>query len=754
MSFFNFFGKNKILLYSSLTVLIILLVYGTVALRGKSPTKDTYCKVGGLDDITSIHAYEVRNDSLLECDVSEIRTDEKLFLQAQRPAFLIQLYINQSVLDSEPNILALGISVNGSRDFAYTLRVWKGTKATNVTTFHNKTVGEYSEHIEGSEHSEGHYDCIGRWTLYTTKSGLVNLANLQIYRGLEINRTENVVSDLIELLVTDDYGHLDKKNNIKHVEINDLAFIREKEGRVPPQTFGSSFVLLSVYFLLILIFLPILLLKKKGKSTLQVILILGFLLRVAIAPFTSHTYDILGCKRAVRTYYEQGELTLFTTWTSPPTWFFTLIVFYSPYVFLRALGVPDFRIFYQPILAMEVLFIKLPLILSDVLSAYLIYKICKKRNLDEGVSRLAAAVFIFNPFCIHMSSVWGMFDSLAVSFALLGLYFFVNNRYTASSLIWGLGVKWYTLGFIPLLSIISFYKDKREKTKNRLLNSILIVIIGFGVFASLLIIPHILNGDFSYLKQVLDFRLKIGGGGEDRTSVVTFFGPILWRIFEKASFIHPFPNFFFYTFGPLYTILLVVLFNYLRKSNSEKADSFRVFNNATIATLFLFYLTYPQLTPQCVLWILPSLIFAYFIFHRINAIPLVVISFLVLPYLDTAYFVLGFSGPSSVSLTLGAGQLECTFGALLFSVAVNFLLKTFYPKLHIEINVFGKHLLGSLSQAKMLLLYLGVTVVLFLQVCAIFYMVDVLRLSSVFMLAPLAITVTLQTLILITIDKP
>ncbi len=752
MLFLNFFRENKILFYALLLVIIILLACGTVALRGKSPT-ETYSKVGGLSDITLIRAYTVPlewNGTLIECNVSEIRTDEKLFLQTEPPANLIQLYINQSVLDSNATVLALKISISGSQDFAYTLSVWK---ARNVTTYDNKLEDCYKLNLSDYDTLlKDCYNLTGRWTLYT---GLINLANLQIYKGLAINRTpETIAPDLIELRVTNDRGKHIRENKIEGVEIADLAFIREKEGRVPPQpSFDHVFVPLSLYFLLILFFLPLLLLKKKGKYTLQVILILGFLLRIAIAPFTSHTYDILGCKRAVRTYYEQGELTLFTTWTSPPTWFFILITFHAPYVFLRLLGVPDFRIYYQPIMAMEVLFIKLPLILSDVMSAYLIYKICKKQNLDEGGSRLAAAVYMFNPFSIFISSIWGMFDSLAVSFMLLGLYFFVDNKFFACSLVWGLGVKWYTLGFIPLLSIVSFYKDKEKRTINRLLTSVLITVLGFGIFASLMIIPHILNGDLSYLKQVLDFRLKIGGGGEDRASLFTFFGPVLWKIFEKTVSIYPFPNFFLYTFGPPYAILLVWLFVYLRKSNFEKTDLFRVFNSTIIATLLLFYLTYPQLTLQCILWILPSLIFAYFVFHEVNAIPLIITSSLILPYVDTTYFIMGFSYPSNISLQAISAPLECVFGALLFSVAVNFLLKTYSPKFHVKISDLGERLLGNLSRVKLLLLYLGATVVLFLQVSAIFYIVDVLKFSSVFMVAPLAVTVTLQILILIAIDK-
>jgi len=705
MFFLDFLVKRKIRPYAFLIIAIILLAAGTIMLRGSAPD-ETYVEVGDISNVISIQAYEVSRENvtienetrsvniLFQASFSETRIDEKLYLRMERPTNLIHLYVNQSVLDSEPRFITLKILVGGSQDFAYSFNLWKLNVTNDVTDYDDGTVDFYWNNIKD------HYCLIGNWILHT-ESDLVNLANLQIYKGVAIGRNKTIGTDLIELRVTDEHGKWIKRNTIEQIEIKDLTFVWEKEGRVPSNNLSEpAFFLLTIYFISILFFLPFLLLKKNGKSKLQVILILGFILRIGIAPFTSHSFDILGCKRAVRTYYEQGALTLFSTWTSPPTWFFILIASYAPYACLRVLGLPDVRIYYQPVLAVEVLFMKLPLILADLLSAYMIYHMCKKRNLDEGVCRLAAAVYMFNPFSIFISSTWGMFDSLAVSFALLGLYFSMNDRFLAGSLVWGLGVKWYSLGFIPLLAIMSFFKRKKEKISSRLLTSILIVVIGFGVFALLMVAPHALNGDMSYLRQVLDFRLKIGGGGEDLKSVFTFFGPVVWRIFEGIWSIHPFPNFFLYTFGPLYVILLaILLFQLKKRSHSEEVDSFRVLNNAVIATLLLFYLTYPQLTPQCILWIFPSFIFAYFIFHQISAKLLIALSLLVIPYIGPAYFMMGFPALWNIPVIQEISYvLECVFGILLFSVAINFLLKITCPVFHQKVSERAKHLLQSIRK--------------------------------------------------------
>lgn len=687
-------------------------------------------------------------------DLEVDKTDKKLTLkQIQPSAYLIRIYLPQNVLDNDPNILALKISVNGSED-SYTLSVWKSWNVTTPLEEINK-LELADQQLRPSSTSP--YRKVGRWT-WRTQPVLLKLANLQVYHGISINRTRQTIeknySDLIDIRVTGVKGGSKKENSITGLELRELAFISEKEGRVPSGPLSPLFAPLSVYYFVLLFLIPLIMLKRRGRSRLVFLLVVGFLLRIAIAPFTSHAYDILGCKMAVRTYFEQGELSpfyeklsLFYSWTSPPIWFFILLLFYAPYVFLRVLGMPDFRVGFQPVLAVESLFIKLPLILSDVLSAYLIYRICKRCNLDERVSRLATAVYLLNPFGIWISSVWGMFDSLAVLFMLVGLYFLLDGKIFASSLIWGFGVKWYTLGLIPCLSVVSFFRNRKKRAINRLLTSILILVIGFGIFASIMVVPHIVHGDLSYLTQVLDYRFKVGGGGEDLSSLHTFFGPVLWRVFEKAYGIKPFPNFFVYTFGSLYMVFLLMFFFHLRKSDCKSINKFRTFNSVVIGTLLLFYLTYPQLTPQCVLWVLPSLILGYFVFHQINVVPLVITSSLILPYLDTTYFIMGFPSSWDISFQTISGPLECVFGALLLSVAIEFLLKTFCPNIYAKLRELARPLSGYLSRTKLFLLFLGITFTLLLQVAII----DLTK--SWILPVTVALSVILQTVILITIDE-
>jgi len=709
--------NRKTAIYYLLVILLILFIVGIITLRGKSPTK-TYFVVGGLSDITEIEAYQT-NGTL--CKVQIDGTNEELILNLDPPAQEVQIYIRQRVLDSKPNFLSLKTSVSGSHDFMYTLDVRKASFEDGYQ-----------------------YVSIGFWIL-DSRSDTLALSNQQIHAGIVVERGGNPSDDQIGIVRTDSYGNVVQENVIKCIKIEELAFIKEEEGREPSQPilFDYRFFFLSLYFLLILFILPLIFLKKK-VSSLQLLFIVGFLLRISIAPFTSHNFDTLIWKRVGRTFYEEGSVTLFNDWTSPPIWFFTIIAFYAPYILLRILGLPDARIYYQPILSIEVTFIKLPLILSDILSAFLIYKLCQKWNLDDKTSKIAAAVYLFNPFSILISSIWGMFDSLAVLFALLGFYLFIEEKFYLSSLLWGFAVKWYTLAFIPFLTVSAYFQNREEKILPRLAKSALTLFTGFGFFAFLMVFPHIIYGDISYLRQILEFRLKLGGGGGEIPTLTKFTGASFWMLFEHIGVVRSTPNFFLLTFVPLYFIVFVSFFIFSKKSVPKKKNTHSIFNDVQIIILLLFYLTYPKLNPQCILWVLPPLILARFLFNRVSVGPLIIASLITFPNIDLTYYIIGFSVPVfTYPLRLLSLALIYTVSASLVPITLYFLLKLLSPTLYIRISVKCKNLLEGLHRFNPHVVYISVTIFTFVQALAVYAM----NLSSPFMQLLLISTILLQGII-------
>ena len=742
--------SRKTRIYILMVLAVASLLSGTILLRGQSPT-ETYLPVGGVSDITSIKAYsciiENGKPAFVEQGTIEKREETKLVLRTVLPVNIIEMLLKRTVLDSKPSFLSLQISVTGSQEFTYvlSLNVFNTTEVKeklNITRSISAT-----ELIELAKENSISPIKISE-TKLDSKSGLVTLANIQIQQAKKPQYEGPEWIEFIEIR-THNLG----ENFIERVEIRNLAFVYEKEGREPSQmiSLGADFYVLGAYFLIILFIFPLLFLKKQSKYSLGCILLLGFLLRVSIAPFTSHNFDILGCKRAVRMYYEEGVLSLFTSWTSPPVWFFVLLVFHAPYIALRKIGLPDFRVYYQPILALEVLFIKLPLILSDVMSAYLIYKICRKMEISESRSKLVLAVFMFNPLNIFFPAIWGMFDSLAVFFMLLGFYYVVEGKFYVAALIWGLGVKWYSLAFIPFLAVAWYLKENQRGKMRRIVGGLLVLAIGFGTFAALMVTPHILHGNTAYLKQVLEFRLKTGGGGEDRASLTTFFGPVVWRIFEHIGLIHAVPNFFLYLFTPLYIVLLAIFYIHIKKC-SEAEKFFSVLNSTFIGVLLAFYLTYPQLTPQCILWIVPLLLFA-FVIREVNSFPLIATSLFIIPYMDLTYFIVGFSVPfAPLSVKAISVPLECTVAVVLLPFATVFLLKRICRKCYIEAKKRSETLISRhVSKRKMVIAYFLVNAFVFVQIL-IAYTFNIAALSG-FIATLLIATVTLQHVIFLAMDS-
>ncbi len=63
--------------------------------------------------------------------------------------------------------------------------------------------------------------------------------------------------------------------------------------------------------------------------------------------------------------------------------------------------------------------IKQPIIVCDVLTAYFLYRYVGRRGSDKA--SFVLKVWLFSPFMIIVSSIWGMFDAIAVLFVVLSL---------------------------------------------------------------------------------------------------------------------------------------------------------------------------------------------------------------------------------------------------------------------------------------------------------------------------------------------
>tara|TARA_B100002003_G_scaffold215668_1_gene214673 strand:- start:451 stop:1668 length:1218 start_codon:yes stop_codon:yes gene_type:complete len=114
------------------------------------------------------------------------------------------------------------------------------------------------------------------------------------------------------------------------------------------------------------------------------------------------------------------------------------------------------------------LLIKIPLIVADILSAFLIFKIAYFYTRDYFVAKRSMLLYFFSPIVIWISAAWGQYDSLAVFFTLLSLYFLlVQKKIGISSAVLMIAVliKIYpVIFFIPIIiSMLRFESYSRWK---------------------------------------------------------------------------------------------------------------------------------------------------------------------------------------------------------------------------------------------------------------------------------------------------
>ncbi len=140
----------------------------------------------------------------------------------------------------------------------------------------------------------------------------------------------------------------------------------------------------------------------------------------------------------------------FCDYTYPPLWMGIIASYYALASMLVGshnpwLGATDLVFYF---------FLKLPLIIASSALTLTIYGIVNKLTGDRGRSRLAASLWLLNPYVIWSVGVSGMFDVIPALFSLIAIWFLLRGNDELSALMLGLGVssKTYPLLFLPLSS--------------------------------------------------------------------------------------------------------------------------------------------------------------------------------------------------------------------------------------------------------------------------------------------------------------
>ncbi|MET1247422.1 glycosyltransferase family 39 protein [Sporolactobacillus sp. STCC-11] len=225
----------------------------------------------------------------------------------------------------------------------------------------------------------------------------------------------------------------------------------QSSGLIKNLVIGFS-ILFFVGFLVLTLFLrkrKIRVRKKTMKLLMLTLSVIGLCTRLAIAPWVSGHMDLTLFQNWAQSA-SSGFLHFYQNSSAdyPPLYVYVL------YVIGKAVTLPGLSSGYT-------LLLKLPSIIADVLTAWLIYRLAKKKG-HESPGLLAAAFYVFNPAVWMDSVIWGQVDSFFTLIIVLALTCLIDRRYFLSTALFAAAVMMKPQGiiFLPVLAYV-FIMDRK-----------------------------------------------------------------------------------------------------------------------------------------------------------------------------------------------------------------------------------------------------------------------------------------------------
>lgn len=201
--------------------------------------------------------------------------------------------------------------------------------------------------------------------------------------------------------------------------------------------------------------------SKRGILWLTGILCAGFILRTIIAvTFPGNPYDIqafihwsAAAARNLSGIYFDPSIPSQYTLTYPPVYLYVLS-------FLGKV----IRFFLVESYSILLIILKLPSIITDIVTGYLLYRFSKK-HLSQNMSLFIAGLYIFNPVAIFNSALWGQVDSFLTLFIMMGLLLIDAGQLPWASALFVLAILTKPQG-VFVLPVLIWELWRRKKAKD------------------------------------------------------------------------------------------------------------------------------------------------------------------------------------------------------------------------------------------------------------------------------------------------
>lgn len=203
--------------------------------------------------------------------------------------------------------------------------------------------------------------------------------------------------------------------------------------------------------------------KDMGKiSTLVTIVLIALALRIVLSvTYFQCSIDVNLFKSWGNTVAKDGLSKLYTDESNCD---------YPP-LYMLILGITSFVSGIFNNATAETILVKLPSILSDIGTGFLIYAVCGKKKFSRQWTWFLMGLWLFNPLVILDSACWGQVDSLLALIVAACAYLENEKKHVPAALLFGLGImlKPQMIIFAPafgcafIVEIIRLFKEKQSK---------------------------------------------------------------------------------------------------------------------------------------------------------------------------------------------------------------------------------------------------------------------------------------------------
>lgn len=238
------------------------------------------------------------------------------------------------------------------------------------------------------------------------------------------------------------------------------------------------------------------------------ILVLGLAVRLVLAPFLTYPFDIEHWAVIMQNTESGNGLYGLTGYFYTPIWGYMLgfqdlvlntffsIDYGERFTDLAGIEGLQFIFHTSTVTTPEYnLIIKLPLILVDLITGYLVFRMVLDRTGDQRKASIGFGLWFLCPLTIYMSAIQAQFDCVSAMLTLLCVLFLKNDRSFLAGIMFAVAA---LLKFFPAFCIFIFCIYLRRVNGDRSVGRRKLLSAAAGAFAAFVVIyaPQILDGTF------------------------------------------------------------------------------------------------------------------------------------------------------------------------------------------------------------------------------------------------------------------